>query len=525
MDFDKLLRAHRRDKAGRKGGKKRKRKRSEMQEEPRQELLGGDEFPTSKKSNTALSTLHKPSGPSSKSNFSSSTDKASREKRALEYSSQFSGSRFDVHQSRLTKADRSWQNKFMFTKDWHTRHIAYWSRHLAPFVNKPCNYLEIGCFEGLSTVWMICNVLTNPSSKLTVCDTFCGVQGQSDVAETTHVTSQTRQRFDANIKECGGNARDIKLFATMSCNMFCQLLSLERSSHVSGRSSNNTCRPEFDLIYVDGSHVARDVLLDAVCGFALLRPGGIMMFDDYQWKLLPEEYNCPGLGIDVFRSCFQAHLEIVHQGYQFFCRKITSAPLAIGPARELSCTAGASSSEQSRPTTVFSTWTQCFDECTKSDGEYQVLQLGEISSNLSSWLNQNKNTNTTVTCCATSATNKSDNVLDSSAVPSFMDADTFLSRMSVENKFSAKFDFLVLGDVGGDAATCLRALVIAWGLLRIGGKMVAPRPMTMGMQLAVDGLCDCYEPHVRPTKLNNLRHMMIMRKHAGPDIVGLEKNV
>ena len=56
-----------------------------------------------------------------------------------------------------------------------------------------------------------------------------------------------------------------------------------------------------------------------------------MMFDDYQWKLLKEEYNCPGLGIDVFRSCFRSHFEVVHLGYQFFCRKVSHAPPAVGP--------------------------------------------------------------------------------------------------------------------------------------------------------------------------------------------------
>ena len=156
--------------------------------------------------------------------MSSSAGEAGRtdalEEQVLAYSAPYSGSRFEVYQSRLTKADRAWQRQFTFTKDWHTRHVAYWSHHLKPFVNKPCNYLEIGCFEGLSTVWMLSYVLTNPLSQLTVCDTFCGVQGQDDVAETTHVTSQTRRRFDDNIARCPGTAKHIRLFATMSCTMF-----------------------------------------------------------------------------------------------------------------------------------------------------------------------------------------------------------------------------------------------------------------------------------------------------------------
>ena len=39
----------------------------------------------------------------------------------------------------------------------------------------------------------------------------------------------------------------------------------------------------FDLVFVDGSHQATDVLTDAVISFQLLRLGGLMIFDDYLW--------------------------------------------------------------------------------------------------------------------------------------------------------------------------------------------------------------------------------------------------
>ena len=97
--------------------------------------------------------------------------------------------------------------------------------------------------------------------------------------------------------------------------------------------------------------------------------------------------------------------------------------------------------------------------------------------------------------------------------------------MLKECKGSPKFDYLILGNVGGDAATALRSLVIAWGLLRIGGFIVAPKPMGHSMQLAIDGLCDCFEPHMQATQFHSLRGLMCMQKLAGPDVVGLKKNV
>ncbi len=40
----------------------------------------------------------------------------------------------------------------------------------------------------------------------------------------------------------------------------------------------------FDFIYIDGSHMASDVLSDAVLSFKLLKPGGVLAFDDFAWR-------------------------------------------------------------------------------------------------------------------------------------------------------------------------------------------------------------------------------------------------
>ena len=43
----------------------------------------------------------------------------------------------------------------------------------------------------------------------------------------------------------------------------------------------------FDFIYVDASHRAPDVLLDAVLAFQLLRIGGLIIFDDEVRSIMP----------------------------------------------------------------------------------------------------------------------------------------------------------------------------------------------------------------------------------------------
>ncbi|WP_162666955.1 class I SAM-dependent methyltransferase [Gemmata massiliana] len=61
-----------------------------------------------------------------------------------------------------------------FTEDWFAYNVPVWARVLAPLVGKPVRALEIGVFEGRSTVWLLENVLTHPDVSLTWTDTFGG---------------------------------------------------------------------------------------------------------------------------------------------------------------------------------------------------------------------------------------------------------------------------------------------------------------------------------------------------------------
>lgn len=40
----------------------------------------------------------------------------------------------------------------------------------------------------------------------------------------------------------------------------------------------------YDIVYIDGAHDTLNVLSDALLGWGLLREGGLMIFDDYDWK-------------------------------------------------------------------------------------------------------------------------------------------------------------------------------------------------------------------------------------------------
>ena len=75
----------------------------------------------------------------------------------------------------------------------------------------------------------------------------------------------------------------------------------------------------FDYIYVDGSHLPRDVLEDAVLAYRLLKVGALVTFDDYA-----SDTNSavrPKVALDAFVSVFGDAMTEVHRGWQLTLRR------------------------------------------------------------------------------------------------------------------------------------------------------------------------------------------------------------
>jgi predicted O-methyltransferase YrrM len=81
---------------------------------------------------------------------------------------------------------------------------------------------------------------------------------------------------------------------------------------------------DFDLIYVDASHYAVDVLTDAVLSFKLLKAGGILIFDDYLWAGDENIIYYPKIAIDSFTNIFSKHIKLIPAPLnQIYAVKIT----------------------------------------------------------------------------------------------------------------------------------------------------------------------------------------------------------
>jgi predicted O-methyltransferase YrrM len=163
----------------------------------------------------------------------------------------------------------------------------------------PTKVLEIGCFEGRSTVWMIEHLFGPSGGQM-----FC-----VDAWENMPAVEST---FDKNTKLSLVRKPEVSL-QKLRGNSTLMLPQLVGSHHNS-----------FDLIYVDGSHDAADVLCDLTCAFLLCRSGGLIVCDDYLWNFGDDLCTTPKLAIDSFVNCYAKKLKILHAPlYQVYLVKQT----------------------------------------------------------------------------------------------------------------------------------------------------------------------------------------------------------
>ncbi len=195
------------------------------------------------------------------------------------------------------------------THDWFSQHIPIWQEKLTCFAGMPnVQALEIGSFEGRSAVWLLENLLTGPGTHLTCIDTFILDDEFREIIDRMKLeipqNLDIEARFDHNIAAAGAEKRVTKLKG--SSTEMLRTLPLDR----------------FDLIYIDGSHTARNVLTDAVLCWDLLKRDGILILDDYRWNVFPEDgLKSPRIAIDAFMRCFDGEYVTILMDYQVMLRK------------------------------------------------------------------------------------------------------------------------------------------------------------------------------------------------------------
>jgi predicted O-methyltransferase YrrM len=212
-----------------------------------------------------------------------------------------------------------------FSENWFEHNIPHWERWLADLRGKRgLRALEIGSFEGRSTLWLCEHILTADDSRIDCLDLFA----------TDPVYGDYHARFRANT---AAHAHRIREFPGYS---------FDGLRKVEG---------EYDIVYIDGWHSAFGALADGVMSWPLLKIGGVMIFDDYMWVPLkygkPKKPNrlarlwaklrgshwrqeallkqirgmpteTPKLGVDGLLATLEGHYELLGSGHQLAVRKI-----------------------------------------------------------------------------------------------------------------------------------------------------------------------------------------------------------
>jgi predicted O-methyltransferase YrrM len=196
-------------------------------------------------------------------------------------------------------------SEYKFTQDWFHWSPQVWEQLIPLLPSEPGSrkFLEVGSFEGRSTVWIMENMMQDGDYMLCI-DTWEG--GEEHGAEDMDAVFM---RFRVNV-QAAREKTGIK--SVGHCRMESTRGLAEEIPEWAGT---------YDFIYIDGSHTAPDVLTDACMAWPLLKPQGIMVFDDYMWGSPRDILHRPKIAIDAFCNIFAEQLEPVHVGYQLVVRK------------------------------------------------------------------------------------------------------------------------------------------------------------------------------------------------------------
>jgi GR25 family glycosyltransferase involved in LPS biosynthesis len=172
--------------------------------------------------------------------------------------------------------------------------VSNFNKHLSKFKGKEnLNYLQIGAFTGRASVWMLTNVLTSDTSKLTDVDPWLPYDQIPLISDWDSV----EQAYDEQIAPYVNKVNKIKMHS---------------KDWLESNADN-----KFDFIYIDGNHSAKGIESDARLSWSMLKVGGIMALDDV---FLNGEARQANLS---FVETVKNKAEIIEDSYQIWLRKTT----------------------------------------------------------------------------------------------------------------------------------------------------------------------------------------------------------
>ena len=186
-------------------------------------------------------------------------------------------------------------NNYKYSQNWFLGSEI--KKYLFNFLDKfkENKILEIGWFEGFSSVFFADNFIDNPESSLTCVDPFLTINNNDHYQ---FLQNNEETNFDFNISNCK-NLNKITIHKTTSDIFF--------------ENNNQT----YNFIYIDGCHEPDFIKRDMENSFNILEKNGIMWMDDYGGGDGIQIKN----SMDIFLEKYKDQYVLIHKGYQLAIKK------------------------------------------------------------------------------------------------------------------------------------------------------------------------------------------------------------
>lgn len=174
------------------------------------------------------------------------------------------------------------------------KHPIIWTQ-VIPLKNEPIQYLEIGVLHGVNAVRIHQTYCSHRDSRIHCVDPW---EDYEDYPEYKNQQKQNYSNFLWNIESTGTPDKFV--------------IHQGYSENIVPTFDDNF----FDLVFIDGNHETKHVYNDGVMSLSKTKPGGYIVFDDYNW----EETK---LGIDMFTNDYSDKIKVIKDSYfQFFIQKL-----------------------------------------------------------------------------------------------------------------------------------------------------------------------------------------------------------
>lgn len=211
--------------------------------------------------------------------------------------------------------------KYKFSACWFA--VADMDKYICDNINihNETSVLEIGSYEGRSSIWFLENIIKYNSKSLLTCVDSWLDYSQNYKSFYSYSNMNTEWKLESN------KIKDTFLYNIKESGF--------ESSVIIGQGKSQEILPrliiqnnKYDIIFIDGNHTSPFVLSDAVMSWFLLKEDGLMIFDDYEWINPKADFNSnkreklePKLAINSFISVFEDYIEIIYSGYRKVIKK------------------------------------------------------------------------------------------------------------------------------------------------------------------------------------------------------------